>query len=89
MSIDLNEYLGLPTARHNTKYYVNEKIEILYDFCILKRGYNNRIPDPLEDAVRSMLTACGTEAAMTDCLRDIIYNDKPITKLLAQKGVLH
>ena len=88
MSIDYNAYLGLPSVRHTTKYYVDANIERLYDFCILKTRYKGRIGDPLEKPTREMLTACGTESAMFSCLHDVIFNDNSLKKLLIQKGVL-
>lgn len=89
MAINYDSFLGFETPRHNTQYYVDVKIEYLYHLCILHTRYNGRVADPLEDAVRQMLMACKTESAMTSCLHDVIFNDKPITKLLEQKGVLH
>jgi hypothetical protein len=53
--INTDAYLFPNTSvRHTTKYYVDEKIELLYDFCVL---------------------------------HSVIYDDKPIKVLLAQKGV--
>lgn len=86
MKIDLNEYLGFKGKRHNTNYFVEVKIETLYDLCILKGHYNGVVTDPLEEAVRAILTACKTESTMTNVLHDVIFNDKPIKKFVAEKG---
>lgn len=84
MKIDLNEYLGFEGKRHNSKYFVEVKIETLYDLCILT--HHGKEADPLEEAVRAILTRCKTERAMSNCLHDVIFNDKPIAKLVAEKG---
>jgi hypothetical protein len=84
MRIDLNEYLGFEGKRHSTKYFVAVKIEVLYDLCVLCRHGNEA--DPLEEAVRAILTTCKTERAMNNCLHDVIFNDKPIKKLVAERG---
>ena len=86
MAINYDAYLGFETKRHNTEYFVNEKIEYLYDLCILKKRHRGTEADPLEEAVRAILTACKTERAMSACLHDIIFNDKPIKTLVAEKG---
>ena len=71
---------------HNTtediKTIVDEKVQILYDFCVLNtRGrYNN--PDPLETEVREFLTARGTEFAMQSAIIDVITYKKSIYQML-------
>ena len=86
MKIDLNEYLGFEAKRHSTQYHVDVKIEMPYDACILKTRHRGKDADPLEDAVRAILTACKTERAMTTCLHDVIFNDKPIAQLVEERG---
>ena len=85
MAINYDSYLGFETTRHTTEYFVNAKIEMLYDLCILTRRYNGKVTDALETPLRRILTACKTEQAMTDCLHDVIFNDKSIAKLVAKK----
>jgi hypothetical protein len=86
MAINCDLYLGFDSIkRYTTKYFVWEKIELLYDMCILRlrTGWQ---PDPLEEAVREILTRCKTERRMTNALHDVIFNDKPIKEFVAERG---
>ena len=80
MAINYDAYLGFETKRFTTKYFVDSKILVLQELGHLQ------VNDPIEESLREILMACKTDRAMTSCLRDVIFNDKPIAKLVAEKG---
>lgn len=64
---------------------VEEKINLLYDFRILRRGkYKSR--DSREQTVRRMLLACGNENRMETALHGIHIGDYTLNELLRMKG---
>lgn len=69
-----------------TEELINEKIELLYDFCILR--YRRRKPDARENAVRELLEECGTESRMQNALHDVILERITLTELLQKKGLI-
>ena len=69
-----------------TEEFVNEKVELLYDFCILRHRRGN--PDSREDAVRKLLTKCGTEIKMETVLHDVLLDRISLTELLQKKGLI-
>ena len=66
---------------------INEKVDLLYDFCILKHRRWGK-PDNREDAVKKMLTECGTEFRMQNALHDVLMGRIKLTDLLKQKGLM-
>lgn len=64
---------------------VEEKISLLYDFCILRRG-KHKAKDSREQNVREMLLTCGNEARMEIALHGIHIGDYTLNKLLEMKG---
>ena len=65
---------------------INEKVELLYDFCILRHGRGKE--DSREDAVRKLLTKCGTEIRMETVLHDVLVGRISLTELLQKKGLI-
>ena len=65
---------------------INEKVEILYDFCILRHRKGK--PDVREDAVRELLTKCGTELRMENALHDVLVGHIKLTELLKKRGLM-
>jgi hypothetical protein len=92
-----NEYLAGDFINESTtrkpetlKDVVEKKINLLYDFHILKKKKENSPPDPLEHEVRAFLTALGArrvsvesaEHAMTSALHDVIRFEKTLIEML-------
>jgi hypothetical protein len=69
-----------------TEELINEKVEMLYDFCILR--HRKKKPDAREDAVRELLTECGTESRMQNVLHDVLLERITLTELLQRKGLM-
>ena len=69
-----------------TEELINEKVEMLYDFCILR--HKRREPDAREDAVRELLNKCGTEFKMQNVLHDVLLERITLTELLQKKGLM-
>lgn len=69
-----------------TEELINEKVELLYDFCILR--YRKGKPDAREDAVRELLNKCGTETRMQNALHDVLLERITLTELLQKKGLI-
>ena len=69
----------------DTNSLVEKKVNMLYDFCILRRRkgrWGKELSDSREDAVREMLAACGTERAMTIRLHDVLKGDCSLDSIL-------
>lgn len=62
---------------------IREKIELLEDFCILKRRN-----DPRKKLVRKALVECGTERRMEQMLHDVIMERKTLDDVLKQRGLM-
>lgn len=62
---------------------IREKIELLEDFCILKRKNDER-----RALVRKALKQCGTEYRMEQMLHDVIRGNITIETVLARKGLM-
>lgn len=69
-----------------TEEFVNEKVELLYDFRILRHRRGK--PDSREDAVRKLLTKCGTETRMEIVLHDVLLDRISLTELLQRKELI-
>lgn len=65
---------------------IDEKINLLYDFCILK--YKRGKEDTYENAVRKLLAECGTESRMQIVLHDVLLEKTTLTELLKKKGLV-
>lgn len=93
-----NEYLAgdFLSENHSHKVetvddVVDKKINLLYDFCILKR--NGRTVDPREDTVRSVLTAIGSrcstvassEYAMSAALHDVLRYECTLEEMINRR----
>lgn len=79
----------LDTTTDTTEIVVEKKISLLYDFCILvkRKGLHGVvIPDPREETVREMLTACETELVMTNRLHDVLKGEYDLNTLLQRNG---
>ena len=61
-----------------------EKIQLLYDFCILMTRYH--MHDPNENRVREMLEACKSEREIERTLHDVLVGNETLAQLLARKG---
>lgn len=66
---------------------VAEKMQMLYDFCILK-PQKNHLPDPRQEAVRAMLEQCESERKMEVLLHDVLLGRETIGALLQRKGLM-
>ena len=66
---------------------INEKVDLLYDFCILRHRRGNK-EDARENAVRQMLKKCGTETRMQIALHDVLMDKITLSELLQQKGMM-
>lgn len=65
---------------------INEKISLLYDFCILTmRGHKH---DPYERRTREMLNACQTENEISRVMHDILVGNYTLEQTLIRKGFL-
>ena len=64
---------------------VEEKIELLYDFCYLRRKKDAH-SDPREERVRAMFLACGNENRITSAIRGIHTGAYTLNELLITKG---
>ena len=63
---------------------INEKISLLYDFCILTmQGHKH---DNSECRVREMFSACKSEREMERTLHDVLVGKETLEQLLARKG---
>jgi hypothetical protein len=79
---------AVPRAVEKVEDVVDKKINLLYDFYILKR--NKREADPREYFVRKYLTELGkqyssvlnAEYAMTAALHNILRGDKTLEQML-------
>lgn len=69
-----------------TEELINEKVELLYDFCILRHRRGEA--DSREDAVRELLNKCGTESRMQNVLHDVLLERTTLTDLLKEKGLM-
>lgn len=65
---------------------INEKVELLYDFHILR--CKKKKEDPRENAVRKLLAECGTESRMQNVLHDVLLERTTLTDLLREKGLM-
>lgn len=61
---------------------INEKIELLQDFCILRHNAHRQ-----EEDVRAILSACKTEDEMDRKLRDVLVGGKPLKAFINQYGL--
>lgn len=64
----------------NIKAVVDKKVNLLYDFCILRHSGTSR--DGREAAVRAYLQRYRTEAQVTRVLHDVVVGNKTIDQLL-------
>ena len=67
------------------KAIINEKIRMLYDFCILTKAFGRH--DSKEARVREMLEMCTTEFEIERVLHDLLTGEETLVHLLARKGV--
>lgn len=66
------------------KAIINEKIRLLYDFCILSKAFGRH--DSKEIRVREMLETCTTEFEVERMLHDLLTGEETLVHLLARKG---
>ena len=57
--------------------YINEKIELLRDFCILRHKAKKQ-----EAAVRSILAGCKSEIQMEQKLHNVLYGAESLKDLI-------
>lgn len=70
---------ALPKKPETINDIVDKKINLLYDFCALKR--KGRTDDPREADVRRILTAIGSRRGTIEAAEDAMTNAlKPITR---------
>ena len=62
---------------------IQQKIELLEDFCIIEK-HN----DPRRRLVRKALRQCGTELHMEQMLYDVLRGTTTIENVLAQRGFI-
>ncbi len=62
---------------------IREKIELLEDFCIIKRRNDER-----RKLIRQALKECGSEFRMEQMLHDVIRGKVTIETVLQQKGLM-
>ena len=92
-----NEYLAgdfiteaAPRKPEKVEDIVDKKINLLYDFYILKQSKQHHFTDPRENAVRRFLTSVGSrcatiessEHAMTVALHDVLKGEKTLEQML-------
>ena len=65
---------------------INEKVDLLYDFHILRHKKGEA--DPRENALRKMLAQCGNEIRIENTLREIFMERTTLSNLLKQKGLM-
>ena len=71
------------------KEMIDEKVQILYDFCILVHyGKNDARIDKREKRIRAMLAKCKTERQMTIVLHDVLMGRETINQLLKRKELM-
>lgn len=58
---------------------INQKLELLRDFCILKTNAYKQ-----EEAIREILGACKSEMEMDRKLRDLLIGDKSLKEFIKQ-----
>ena len=63
---------------------INDKISLLYDFCILTMRQHQH--DPGESRVREMFKSCKTEDEMQRTIRGVLFGTETLEQLLARKG---
>ncbi len=79
-----------PRKPEKVEDIVDKKINLLYDFYILKQSKTHRFTDPRESAVRKYLTNLGkqhatvesAEHAMTTALHGVLRGDKTLDQML-------
>lgn len=62
---------------------IRQKIELLEDFCIIKRSHDSR-----RKLVRQALRECGTEIRMEQMLHDVLMGHTTIETVLAKRGLM-
>ena len=62
---------------------IDEKIEILHDFCILRPNAHKQ-----EAAVRNILSACANEQQMDTKLHDLILGDETVKEFINRHSTL-
>ena len=71
------------------KEIIDEKVQLLYDFCILTHhGKSGKGKDKREKSVRAMLAECGTERKMTVALHDVLMGRETINQVLQRKELM-
>lgn len=66
---------------------INEKIHLLYDFCVLRHPRKCR-KDPREELCRKALAQCRTEREIERVLHDVTRGRKSLNEVLKQKGLM-
>jgi hypothetical protein len=62
---------------------VDEKIELLKDFCILRRGATKQ-----EEAVRNILATCDSEIQMEQKLYNMLHGKETIKEFISKNHML-
>ena len=62
---------------------IRQKIELLEDFCIIKKRHDAR-----RKLVRKALRECGTELRMEQMLHDVIRGNTTIETVLQKRGLM-
>ena len=62
--------------------YVDKKMEILYDMCMLPKGKHKR------EAVRQWLLSYPSEIAMDNAIHDVLVGNCKLEEMLKRKGYI-
>ena len=61
--------------------YINEKIEIMNDLCILRKNATKQ-----ETAIRNILSACKNEIQVDQKLHNVILGNETLKDLIKREG---
>ena len=64
--------------------YINEKIEILHDLCILRPNAHRQ-----EDALKNILGTCKTEIQIDQKVHNVILGHETLKDLIKREGQVY
>ena len=74
--------MGTHYTPNTPEEFAEIKVQILYDFCALKKQSRKKLPDPLESKVRDYLLSNKTESAMQAAILPVLLGEKTVTQML-------
>ena len=76
------DYVTNTNEEFKKQDWINIKIDLLYDLCILKKRKGKS--DPREPQVEELLEQCETRYAMDTMLHDVICGNMTLNELLSR-----